>query len=297
MSEYDDLKKKAKSFGINIGAIEEEIDRRIQAAIDKSYQLLEAKFTELFKDNISSKLPSLEDVVAAVQSRIPAASVDIESITKEIAARLPNTGAVEEARIAKQVQDAALPVLQKYLVEVMDQFKARVAEELKAIRENNEKLIQQSIVSYKDGITQEVNKRLDAMLHDISEKIESSAGRESKVDKYLPFLEKLVGNERPPADPFDVAISQAEKYQRLIAIFGGQHQGPDPNVVYNNQSRALIEGMKLIARARDINRGPGSAGAGYGTIRPKFSGPSKGPLTKPAGRISGPNIDPIVAGL
>jgi hypothetical protein len=285
MSEYEDLKKKAKSFGINIGAIEDEIDRRAQMAVEKSHQAMEARFTEL----ITSKLPSLDDIVSAVVSHVPAPSIDIDAVTKEVATRLPNTGSVEEARIAKQVQDALFPLIEKYLTDIINKFKLGVAEELKAIRDNNEKLIQQSIVGYKDGITQEVNKHLDVKLKDISEKIESPGDRESKVDKYLPFLEKLVGNERQAVDPFDAAINQAEKFQRLSAIFSGQG-GPDPNVVYNNQSRAMIEGMKLLARARDAS------------VSPKYSGPSKGPFGMLGRRTSNGieknnGIDPIIARL
>lgn len=245
-SEYEKLAAKAKTFGINMDAVLDEVNHMIQNALIKYSESQETKIRLQIKDIAEDILPSEERLAELVASKMPVPDINLEDLVNRVVSKIPNNGAVEEARISKEVRDE----VEKSMLATLDKFKTSVAEKLKEIQAQFQVLIQEEIAEYKTDIIKEVNKKIVSHLEEISEK--TGSGSESKIDRYLPFIEKLMSGEKPQGDPIDTLINQAQKWQQLQAIFGG-HAGPDPNVVYNNNTKVFTEALKLMSRAKEIS--------------------------------------------
>jgi hypothetical protein len=205
--------------------------------------------------------------------------VNMDEVVNQVVARIPTGGAVEEARITKQVKDD----LQAEMLATLNEFKMAVAEQLKQIREGNSRMIEQIFLQNKNEILQAINQNITEQLKNLSPA--GVNGGTGPVDKYLPFLEKMLGaNQSQSEDFLDKLEREMGRYQRLQAIFGGGQPANQPEAMFNIAQKALIEGVKIGSRGKVVS-----------VSDPKAStGPSTGSLSRPRKSLS---VDPIVAKL
>ncbi len=88
--DYEDLRNKAKSFGFNFDAIIQEAQQQILIAILPEIQ---GRIEQTVKANV----PTPQEIVELLATRIPMPKVDIEDVGNQVIAKIPNSGAVEEA--------------------------------------------------------------------------------------------------------------------------------------------------------------------------------------------------------
>ncbi|OBW62928.1 MAG: hypothetical protein A9183_00700 [Dehalococcoides mccartyi] len=270
--DYEDLRNKAKSFGFNFDVIIQEAQEQIIKAILPEIQ---GRIESAVKANV----PTLQEIVELLANRIPMPKVNIEDVVNQVVARIPTSGAVEEARIIKQVKDD----LQDEMLATLNEFKLLVADQLKQIREGNARQIEQMFVQNKDVIIQTINQNITDQLKNLSPA--GMSGGNGPMDKYLPFLEKMFGaNQAQPEDFLDKMEREMGRYQRLQAIFGGGQPANQPETMFNIAQKALIEGVKIGTRGRTVVVSDPKA----------FTGPSIGFLNRPK---KSPSVDPIVAKL
>jgi hypothetical protein len=270
--DYEDLRNKARSFGLNFDVIIQEAQDQIAKAIMPEIQ---GRIESAVKTNV----PTLQEIVELLAARIPVPKVNIEDVVNQVVTRIPTSGAVEEARIIKQVKDA----LNADMLATLNEFKMAVAEQLKQIRDGNARMIEQIFAQNKDSIIQAINQNLTEQLKNLSPA--GISGGTGPMDKYLPFLEKMFGGtQAQPEDFLDKMEREMGRYQRLQAIFGGGQPANQPETMFNVAQKALIEGVKIGTRGRTVVVSDPKA----------FTGPSTGYLNRPK---KSPSVDPIVAKL
>jgi hypothetical protein len=269
--EYEDLRNKARSFGFNFDAIIQEAQEQIIKAILPEIQ---GRIEQTVKANV----PTLQEIVELLATRIPTPKVNMDDVVNQVVARIPTGGAVEEARISKQVKDA----LNADMLATLNEFKMAVAEQLKRIREGNARQIEQMFLQNKGEIIEAINQNLTEQLKNLSP---AGTGGTDKVEKFLPMIEKMVGaNQNQSEDFLDKLEREMGRYQRLQAIFGGGQPASQPEAMFNIAQKALIEGVKIGSRGKVVSVSDPKA----------FTGPSTGYLNRPRRSLS---LDPIVAKL
>jgi hypothetical protein len=143
--DYEDLRNKAKGFGMNLDAVLQEAQEQIVKAIMPEIQ-------SRIDSSVKANVPTIQEIVELLATRIPVPKVNIEDVVNQVVARIPTSGAVEEARIIKQVKDD----LQGEMLATLNEFKLVVAEQLKQIRDGNVRIIEQMFAQNKDVIIQTI---------------------------------------------------------------------------------------------------------------------------------------------
>lgn len=269
--DYEDLRNKARSFGFNFDAIIQEAQEQIIKAILPEIQ---GRIEQTVKANV----PTLQEIVELLASRIPTPKVNMDDVVNQVVARIPTGGAVEEARITKQVKDA----LNADMLATLNEFKMLVAEQIKQIREGNARQIEQMFLQNKGEIIEAINQNLTDQLKNLSP---AGAGETDRMEKLLPVIEKMFGANQPQSEDFlDKLEKEMGRYQRLQAIFGGGQPASQPEAMFNIAQKALIEGVKIGSRGKVVSVSDPKA----------FTGLSTGSLNRPK---RSPFVDPIVAKL